>query len=387
MKNYIAALFFSLAFLKGHSQKEFKVMAKINNPHQYSMYFAYAANGRYVIDTNYTMENGWAVFKGSVEEPVVASFGVRRNPALQILLANGMIMPAPSLNFFLSNDVIKIVGDANSVYVAKVLGGQANKEWRRIKVKEDKMAKKGWVALKKAYDNLKSGSDSSELKAANKLRESNSGKQEKMREDFIKKYPNSIVSMYFLSGLVNKLSFDELKKSFAKLGEAYKTSVYGKRIQDKISNMETTAIGKQAVPINKVDLNGNPVNLRTLKGKYVLIDFWGSWCGPCRESHPHLKQLYAKYKSKGFEILGIAQEQRTTIQDNKKVWKDAIEKDGLPWLQVLNNEGIGTFDAVKAYGITAFPTKILLDKDGKIIGRWVGDEASFDKKLKEIFGE
>ncbi|WP_158085166.1 TlpA family protein disulfide reductase [Niastella vici] len=115
------------------------------------------------------------------------------------------------------------------------------------------------------------------------------------------------------------------------------------------------------------------VDLNALKGRYVLLDFWGSWCRPCRASHPHLKELYAKYKDKGFEIVGIASEHAKTKEDCIAAWKNAIAQDGITWLQVLNNENAVKFDAVKEYSVTAFPTKILLDKDGNIIGRFVGN--------------
>ena len=95
--------------------------------------------------------------------------------------------------------------------------------------------------------------------------------------------------------------------------------------------------------------------------------------------------MYKKYKDDGFEILGIAQETGLTLEDDRKSWKDAIAMDELPWLQVLNNEGIEQFDAVKTYGVTSFPTKILLDKEGNIIGRYNDENSVLDKKLKEIF--
>ena len=135
---------------------------------------------------------------------------------------------------------------------------------------------------------------------------------------------------------------------------------------------------------------GNPIDFNALKGKYVLIDFWGSWCRPCRASHPHLKELYAKYKDKGFEIVGVAQEHSPTRDESRKLWTDAIEKDGLTWLQVLDNENIKQFDAVSSYGVTAFPTKILLDRDGNIIGRYVGNGPggmAFTYKLEALLGK
>jgi thiol-disulfide isomerase/thioredoxin len=137
----------------------------------------------------------------------------------------------------------------------------------------------------------------------------------------------------------------------------------------------------------KKDSNGKKVDFNALKGHYVLLDFWGSWCRPCRASHPHLKELYAKYKDKGFEIVGIASEHAKTKEECIKLWKTAITEDGLTWLQVINNENAEKFDAVKEYGVTAFPTKILLDKEGNVIGRYVGNGnggEAFTTRLEQL---
>jgi thiol-disulfide isomerase/thioredoxin len=207
-----------------------------------------------------------------------------------------------------------------------------------------------------------------------------------LQKEFIQKNPNSLLSVYFLSDMYNSISFEEMKTAYAKLSSTYKGSSYAKAIAGKLQSLEKTAPGKTAIPINKKDINGNPVNLQTLKGKYVLIDFWGSWCGPCRASHPHLKELYGKYKEKGFEILGVAYEHGNTMEASRSAWKNAVAADALPWLQVLNNEDVAVFDAVEAYGVTAFPTKVLLDKEGKVVARYVGESIDFDKKLNEVFG-
>lgn len=386
MKRYFLTLCFAFGLISSYAQTGYTLKVKMSNFKNYTPYLAYAGTDKYVIDTNYTKENGWMVFKGKVTEPVMASFGLRRNPATVIMSTKGF-MPGPSLNLFLTNEEIVVNGDADMLYMAKVEGGTANKEWDIIKPKLNELTHQSWITMKKAFDNFKPGDDSVVFKQVFKLREDNAAQSEKLELDFIKKYPNSLVSMYFLSGMQNSLSFEALKAAYVKLGNAHKNSSFAQGIAEKIESMEATAIGKQAIPLQKKDLNGNDVNLGTLKGKYVLLDFWGSWCGSCRSSHPHLKKLYAKYKADGFEILGIAHEQREKIEDNRKVWKEAIQQDGINWLQVLNNEGIKDFDAVKAYGITAFPTKILLDKEGKIIARYVGDGEEIDEKLKTLFGK
>lgn len=116
----------------------------------------------------------------------------------------------------------------------------------------------------------------------------------------------------------------------------------------------------------------------------MLLDFWGSWCSPCRDSHPHLKEIEAKYRDKGLVVINVATENGSKARE---IWLQAIEEDGMTWTQILNNEGKNKCDVVKDYAITAFPTKVLIDGDGKIVVRAVGESEPIDAKLKEVFGE
>lgn len=140
--------------------------------------------------------------------------------------------------------------------------------------------------------------------------------------------------------------------------------------------------------INKRDRYGNLIRLQDYKGKYVLLDFWGSWCAPCRKGNPHLKELYAKYHEKGFEIIGIANENEATLSEARSEWLQAIQKDGLPWVNILNNEGIKDNNVVAAYAVNEYPTKILIGPDGKIVSRLIGigpANVKLEALLKKIY--
>jgi len=135
------------------------------------------------------------------------------------------------------------------------------------------------------------------------------------------------------------------------------------------------------------DAHGNLLTLSAFRGKYVLLDFWASWCVPCRHSHPHLINLYNKYKDKGFDIIGIASD-----MGREAVWKEAIEKDNVGiWHHVLEGEkkaaSKNDSDSISnQYGVAALPTKILIDPKGKIIGRYTGDGGNeLDIELSKIF--
>lgn len=368
-----------------YAQDSFTIRAKIENPDRLALFLGYSENGKFVIDTNYTEENGVYIFKGTVSSPVVARMGVKNCPALTVKTDRGII-PGPGLNFMLNNTNIDIKGEADKIYLASVEGGEENKLWNTIREQENEWTEESWAFTKKYYSLPKPQSDSF-FKAHTAHNMEVGRARMALYRKFIHEHPHSLLSMYLLRGMVNSLDSKELQAAYDSLAPDWKNSEYGKPIAAKVDAMKHTAVGMEAVPIHKIDIKGHPVNLETLKGKYVLVDFWGSWCGPCRMSHPHLKELYAKYHSKGLEILGIAQENRSSLEECKKVWEEAIKADGLPWIQVLNNQDKEQFDAVTAYGVTAFPTKILLDKEGRIMGRYIGFGGNYlDKKLEAIFG-
>jgi thiol-disulfide isomerase/thioredoxin len=116
-----------------------------------------------------------------------------------------------------------------------------------------------------------------------------------------------------------------------------------------------------------------------LRGKVVLIDFWASWCGPCRKENPNVKVNYDKYKSKGFEILGVS------LDRDINAWRNAIEQDGLTWHHVSDLKGWQSQHAA-LYSVTSIPQTVLIDKKGNIIARNIRGE-QLGIKLKEIFGE
>lgn len=126
-----------------------------------------------------------------------------------------------------------------------------------------------------------------------------------------------------------------------------------------IANAQIT-IGEQAPEISLPDVKGNTVTLSSFKGKIVLIDFWASWCGPCRASNPKIVKLYNKYKASGFEVFGVSFDEKTTA------WKRAIRTDRINYSQVIDTK-IWEGDVAYKYGIEAIPTTFLLDKEGKIV--------------------
>jgi peroxiredoxin len=149
-----------------------------------------------------------------------------------------------------------------------------------------------------------------------------------------------------------------------------------KMFHEIVTKMLASALGQNAAEISLPNPDGKTISLSQFKGKYVLIDFWASWCGPCRKEMPNVVAAYAKFKDKGFEIFGVS------LDQSKDKWVEAIAKDGITWPQVSDLK-FWDSEPAKQYGVQSIPYTVLIDKEGKIIAKNLrGDE--LEKKLAEI---
>ena len=146
--------------------------------------------------------------------------------------------------------------------------------------------------------------------------------------------------------------------------------------QQQAAKTGSAQIGDIAPDITMDDVNGKPFSLNQLKGKYILVDFWASWCGPCRRENPNVVAAYNKYKDKNFTVLGVS------LDDDKSAWLKAIKDDQLVWQQVSDLKGWQS-TAVALYGFDGIPYNVLVDPQGKIIAASLREEA-LDEKLSEV---
>ena len=205
--------------------------------------------------------------------------------------------------------------------------------------------------------------------------------------DYVKAHPNQEAAVYLLKDIDG---FDKMKETFMlfepSIREGRMRPIYDKWVKANEESIEAEAKEKEAqkkqaegieAPVFTLnDIEGKPLALNSLRGKYVVLDFWGSWCVWCIKGFPKMKEYYAKYSDK-FEILGI------DCNDTEDKWKAAVKKHELPWLHVYcpKNSSVLT-----DYGITGFPTKILIGPDGKIVKTIIGEDPSFYTFLDSLFG-
>lgn len=298
----------------------------------------------------------------------------------------GMYSPAQPLDVVLTAGAkITITGSAEDLNHATVTGDPLNDGFTLYRKSMEKLMREMVTLQKQMIEIRTMGLKEGQQEFMQKMVE-NRKAISTARKAFIKEHPDAFASLYYLSVGAREYTTVELEEAYKGLAATYKSTRYGKSIKDRIEAGKIIASGGPSPDFTKPDANGKLVSLSQFKGKYVLLDFWGSWCGPCRAANPHLKELYATYASKGFEILGIASEKVSSQTQAEALWKEAIAKDGLTWTNVLNNEVSMKQDVVQMYSIEGYPTQILLDKEGKIVGRWLGAAGkALDDKLKAIF--
>lgn len=202
-----------------------------------------------------------------------------------------------------------------------------------------------------------------------------------VQKEYISQHLDEDVSVYLLSNLGSKTALELLPKLGEKTKSGSMSALYKamKQALEEVKAREEAkkkvSEGAEAPDFTLKDLQGNDLSLSSLRGKYVVLDFWGSWCGWCIKGIPDMKKYYAKYKDR-MEILGI------DCRDTEEKWKEAVKKHELPWLHVRNAE---ESDVTVLYGIEGYPTKIVIDPQGKIAKVVVGEDPAFYEYLDKLF--
>lgn len=203
--------------------------------------------------------------------------------------------------------------------------------------------------------------------------------------NFFISHPNSYVTLDMMRIYASRMKIDSVKRIYSNLSPALQETEPGKFLAAEIKKISAGLPGNTAAPFTTTDIAGKPLSLADFKGKYIIIDFWASWCVPCRKGNPHLIQVYNHYKDKGLTIIGISDDDR-----NHNAWKNAVTQDGIGiWHHVLRGLDMklrmsnlpNPGDIAEKYGINSLPTKILIDPSGKIIGRYGDNNGQTDEDL------
>lgn len=233
-------------------------------------------------------------------------------------------------------------------------------------------------SLNKAYNNVQSHPEHDSLSAII-IREytANDSLQKAVIMADIEKQPASLAWMFFTDKFDISGDFVFVDKLEKALTRAYPVNAFVKQYHDQVEMERKTAIGQPAPDITLPDAEGKPRSLSSLKGKVVLLDFWASWCGPCRKENPYVVNVYNKYHAKGFEIFSVS------LDRDREAWLKAIDADKLFWPDHVSDLKYWKSEGAAIYGVTSIPYSVLIDREGRIVAKKLRGDA-LESKVAEI---
>lgn len=340
------------------------------------IYLVYPNEDQQLTDSTF-VKNGSFSFEGSLEYPTIARLFLNKNPYVN-KLAKGENLDY--LMFYLAPEKMKLTA-SDSLKKSVITNSLENMAYDDLKL----MLKKNnadFANLREEYNKLPKDKQNDSLVLASFIaREAVFVKESyTVHLQFAKKHKNTYAGLTSLAHVAAQPEMaDDVKELYQSVPDKFKSSPIGKGIPASVASTESTQLGAMAVDIVENNPEGKPIKLSDYKGKYVLIDFWASWCGPCREENPNLVKTYQQFKDKGFEIFGVSLD---TPGDHQK-WVNAITNDQLTWPQVSDLKGWENA-AAKIYGVRGIPASFLIDPAGKIIAKDLRGTA-LTTELEKIF--
>lgn len=279
------------------------------------------------------------------------------------------------LVFFVDkNTTTTIEGKAASSGQAKITGPTAQADLNRLNA-SSKTIDAEKEKLYAEYEAASKAKDKDRLAAVEKKIDLIDQQSEAKSKEFIKQNPKSFVSAYQIKELEYSNSGETLEALFKGLDPSIQKSALGIKLDETIAIKKKTSVGKLVMEFSQPDTLGKPVSVSSFKGKYVLLDFWASWCGPCRGENPNVLKAYNQFKDKGFTVFSVS------IDENREKWLKAVKEDQLPWTQVSDLKRKNA--AAEQFGIHAIPSNFLLDPNGNIVAVNLRGDALL-KKLEEV---
>lgn len=334
-----------------------------------TLYLSYKDGGKYILERTTAADKKFT-FNGTVKEPVKANIYRNENPEQVDIITE-------SVDLYLEPGIIKI-NSLDTLTGAVISGTSLNDTLQLLRNQLANLIKKTREIKDPDYFTEEEKRDTALVNHNKKELENIFYNIVDTELAFAEQYPNSYVSLDILANRSRINTYIEKVASiYDHLAENLKQTPQGDIISERIKKKRQVVVGMKAIDFSMKDTYDNIVNLSYFNGKYVLLDFWASWCGPCREEHPNLISIYENYKNKDFTILSVS------IDTDKEKWIKAIDKDKLTWTQVSDLSG-SKGEVYLKYGITSIPANFLIDPNGLVIAKDLKGDG-LKSELSKIF--